>query len=107
MVYISTENTGSDKQPVLLRFVHRLAPDHRAQHAGLQNSRRSNFCDVAIKHDKVGQHTGLKLAFFLFGKLCVSCANGVGINRVVNGQLLLGIIFFRPRFIFAGYRREA
>src|SRR5271169_5589243 len=54
-----------------LRHVHSLPADHRAQHPGLQYFRRRNFSEIAIKHNKVSEHSRGKRSLFPFGKLSV------------------------------------
>src|SRR5882762_1702791 len=70
-----------------LGLVNRFSAHYRPQHFGLQDLLGRNLGDIAIKHDKIGEHARCECSFVVVAEVCECGAGGVGGDGLVDGQL--------------------
>src|SRR2546426_2553770 len=51
-----------------LHFVHRLAPNYRAQHLGPEDIFRCYSSHIAVEDDEIREHSGRERSFFFLGE---------------------------------------
>src|SRR5579884_765189 len=87
----------------LLRFVHRLPTNNGAQYSCSENLRWRSPGNVAVEHDEICEIAGRENAFCLLLEFRISRAQGVCVNRLMDIELLLGIVRLGSSFVHASH----
>src|SRR5213083_247366 len=71
-----------------LHFVHRLPPNHSAQHLGSENFFRCDRSNIAVEDHEISQHPGRERSLFFLREFGKSGARGISRDSLFHGQLL-------------------
>ena len=79
-----------------VNVIHGFAADYRAQNFRLQNFCWRGRSNILIEDHEISEHARRQFTFLFFGKLGEGSAGSVRCNRLLDRQLLSGIVVFFP-----------